>query len=1000
MTTSRKILILAVIAVGAVLVVVGLALTSPVQTWAIRKVAASRPEVTLSLERVSLGWRQIEVKATRVDYEGAVLTLPHLEAELALWPAAWQQDVKVTKLVARGWTLDLRKYRPAQMAKALGPVQYSSFSLLSTAHAAQSQPSAETVFAGVLSQIQLPVNLSLDGVVLEGNVILFSGSDNIPVTIDVTLVGGNFAAGKEGLFDITASLQSGGSDAQVQGIDVRGTLKAVMDTPRTFTNLRSTVNAQARGKTFPEGVQLTVQADAARVKGGENYNFTVQSVGKRLVDVQANYPDNSERLGGVWRLDVRDTDIAPFMLGYPVPTFAAVGAGMFEADTGFAEIHGAGRINASANRLEVFAPELRELGSLKVFAEFDLVHRGDVSRINTFSLEATQDEPVLKLAAIQTFEINTATGELKVADPESDLIEVNLLGLPVAWVAPLVSSHRLSGDRISGKFTASARDGGVRAEMIESLVVGNLALRENDGQLLLQGLNLRSDFTAEYTARGWQAEVTSVEVNAGGGKLLSLSMKAGQSSGIHDPIIGTGHAEIDLSALLNQALAEGVAHLQRGDLQLDFSGSWAEARDLQVKLSLNNLLTEDNHQLPSIAANLRAQIDASGQTRFNLPITCTRESRISDLILQGTLAPEKEGLRVVAKLSGREVWLDDLELLSALVAGTTVATQNEITFNGRDERPFWTGVSGEIEMALQILHYIEEFEMRGVSGMIKISNQGMILETLRAGLGDESALNLQGKVDFDPASAEPYTLAADMTMNDFVSGPLFRALSPGNLPQVDGVFNAKSQIYSTGQNAVDLMRRTQGDLHLKSAGGVFRILPPQTAVKVENAGKIAALGAFIGNVMGGKDSQAFASKAQAVVELSKILTAINYDQLNVSVHRLENYNTVLDDFSLISPEVRLTGGGKITARKGVGFFQQPLNLALEMKVRGKTGEAFDFLGVLAEEKDSLGYAVCLLPLKIKGSLARPDTRELETAFRKLAMERTGADDLLQRLLGK
>jgi len=41
-----------------------------------------------------------------------------------------------------------------------------------------------------------------------------------------------------------------------------------------------------------------------------------------------------------------------------------------------------------------------------------------------------------------------------------------------------------------------------------------------------------------------------------------------------------------------------------------------------------------------------------------------------------------------------------------------------------------------------------------------------------------------------------------------------------------------------------------------------------------------------------------------------------------------------------------------------------------------------------------------LPLKIEGSLARPDTSELQTAFRKLAMERTGADDLLQRLLGR
>lgn len=1000
MTLWRKLLILTGILVCVVLVVAGLALTSPVQTWAVRQTLASRPAVELSLEGISLGWRQIEVRSARADFEGAVLTLPKLEAEVALWPAAWRQDIRVSKLVARGWTLDLTNYRPMQRTAALGPVQNPSFSLLSTARAAPAQAMTETVFAGVLSQMKLPVDVSLDGVVLEGKVVLLSGPQNIPITIQVTLIGGDFSAGKEGAFDITASLETNGSSAQVQTIDVRGTLKAVMDSPRTFTNLRGGVNAHAQGTAFPQGVQLTVQADAARVKGGENYTFTVQSVGKRIVDVQANFPDNAERLGGVWRLDMRDTDIAPFMLGYPVPNFNAVGAGMFETDTGFAELHGAGRINASASRLEVLAPELREVGSLNVFAEFDLIQRGEVSRINAFSLEAAQDEPVLKLSAIQTFEINTATGELKVADPESDLIAVDLIGLPVAWVAPLVSSHRFAGDAISGKFTANARDGGVRAHMIESLLVENLSLREPDGQLLLQGLNIRSDFTAEYTSLGWQAEVSSFEVDEGGLPLLSLSFKAGQSADTHAPIIGTGHAEMALPAMLNQPLADGIARLQQGNLRLDFSGAWSESRDFQIKLSLTDLLTEGNHPLPSIAADLRAQIDASWQTRFNLPITCVRESRISDLILQGTLAPEKNGLRVEAKLSGREVWLDDLEMLSALAAGTTMATQDEITFDGRDERPFWTGLSGDIELALQVLHYTKEFEMSGVSGRIKISDQGMALETLRAGLGEESALNLQGKVNFDPTSDQPYSLAADMTMNDFVTGPLFRALSPGNLPQVDGVFSAKSQISSLGQNAMDLMRRTQGDLQLKSTGGVFRVLPPSTAMKVEQTGRIAAWGAFLGNVVGGKDSQAFANKAQAVAELSKTLTAINYDQLNVSVHRLEDFNTVLEDFSLISPEVRLKGGGKITAREGVDFFQQPLSLALEMKVRGKTATAFDYLGVMAEEKDSLGYALCLLPLKIEGSLARPDTSELQIAFRKLAMERTGADDFLQRLLGR
>ena len=96
---------LVVLLVAAVLV----AFNSRVQTWGARRALASRPELGASLGSLSAGLHRVEVKNLRVVSHGAVLTLPALEADLPLVPAGLKHRVTITRLVAKGWTLDLTK---------------------------------------------------------------------------------------------------------------------------------------------------------------------------------------------------------------------------------------------------------------------------------------------------------------------------------------------------------------------------------------------------------------------------------------------------------------------------------------------------------------------------------------------------------------------------------------------------------------------------------------------------------------------------------------------------------------------------------------------------------------------------------------------------------------------------------------------------------------------------------------------------------------------------
>ena len=75
-------------------------------------------------------------------------------------------------------------------------------------------------------------------------------------------------------------------------------------------------------------------------------------------------------------------------------------------------------------------------------------------------------------------------------------------------------------------------------------------------------------------------------------------------------------------------------------------------------------------------------------------------------------------------------------------------------------------------------------------------------------------------------------------------------------------------------------------------------------------------------------------------------------------------------------------------------------MEFKLGARGTTGKLLKSLAALETEKpDDLGYFRSNLPLRVTGSLGKPDTSELQSALVKLAYEKSGAGDLLNRFLG-
>ncbi len=971
-------------AVGVGLMAGFLAFNSGVQTYFAWRALAARPDLHATLGRIAAGWQHVEVQDVRFEQDGAVLILPRLEADLPVLSAGLSQKVLISRLVAGGWTLDLSRPAPKEPASV-------------SVAAADAPAAVAAAFSGVLRQIQLPVDLAIEALQLEGDVIL----PELRGRVRVVIQGGGLGAGRDGRFEIKADADL--TDPAVSAVRIAGALTATMDTPRSLARLELKLDATARGTKFPQGVKLSGELAAARAAAGETYRVTVVTPERQLVLVQAGLPAGARQLDGTWQLEVRDADVAPFALGRALPAFAISGGGSFDTDAALTSLHAAGRLNAALDRLEVVAPQLARLGAVGVSAEFDLARDRDRVRVQSLQARLSAVQPVATLRALQAFDVETASGAIKPSAPDRELFDLVLDGVPLSWTGPLVPGLELSGDGVRGEFTALARGDGFSLRTRTPLTAANLAASWQK-RAMITAVDFETRLAADYTSHGWQAEIDGLNAKTGGVTWLRLSGKAGQLGGVTEPLKATGALSLDLPAVLAQPAAVGTANLASGEAKLDFIASLAARDEFAVNLTLRQLATAAE-RLPDVSTQLRVDVSASGQMAVNAPIHFEQEGRKSDLTIAGTLQPGPDGLALEADIVSLQLHVADARLFAALVPETAPTGGAAATAAA----PPWAGVRGTVALHVKKAIYSDLFEVSDVEGKLQVEPGVLKLAGFKAGLGQGGSARLDGELTFLRATPEPYALEAALAVTAFDPAPFFRSLNPGQPSTVEGRFNIESKLLGRGATLAALAGGAGGDFQLTSTGGTFRGLPVSAAARLEATGAFAAGIAKLGNLanaISGKNDRAIeniANKAQAIAELANYWKAIPYDQLSVTLARDADQNATLKNFTLISPELRLSGQGEARHRPGAALLDEELAMEFKLRARGHHAGLLKYVGVLEESADELGYAACTLPLKVSGTLGKPDTTELNEKLAALALEKGGVSDkaleLLNRLRG-
>lgn len=988
MRPPRRLLFFLTGLTAAVVATVALVSLPAVQTALARRVLASHPEWGVALDRVGLRWGSLRLEGLKWAGPSAEVAVPKVELDFSVPDLLWDRAVTIRAVRARDLAITARERAEVPAVTAA-----------TTAARGDAAPPA-VVLSGLLRRVELPVNLSLDGVDVAGGLAL----PGRPASVAFSARGGGFADGREGKLEVALGWDSG--DPRIGTFATSGVLRARMSGPRAFSEVLLNLDSNARGDAFPGGASISTEIRVFRDRASEGYRLALATPRHAVLEMAGELRPGDDRRRGNWRLDVSSADLAPLALGFVLPGFTARGEGALEIDPAAVAPRASGKINLGLRALEVLRPELKALGDVTLHADFDAGWTSGVVSVERFSARLEGKRPVLGVDVNQPFTVNPARQEWFPAGANGELARIRIEGVPTAWLAPWLDGLALEGGDWTGEIAADVTDGGLSLRTVRAVTAGGMALTSG-GRRLVQGGELTLAGSATLRSGGWQARLETLALRALGQDLAKGDLRLGRLAGPDQPLKAEGNLRVDLGAIARQTWSAGRLAIRGGDLTARLAATLGNDRSLQADLRMEHLRGGPAATvLPSVSVDLRAGIDRAGRISVTAPVRLTKDDRVSDLNLTVAFQPRTgaSGGRVEARLAGGILHVADGEALAGLFnPPATAPAAAAPAAVAAPKAPPWSDWDGTVEIDLAEVVRGDALRARDVRGKLELDAGKVRMEALRGALGERGRATVSGVLAFEAGHPDPYAAEVQVEVREFDPGPWFRVASGGKPATVEGSFLVSSRLRGRAAELGGLAAAVTGEVLVTSRGGIFRGLPVKAGAAGRMAGMIAAAGSALGGLTGRREPPVVATRAQAVAEFAAGLGTIPFDQLSVVISRDAARNMALREFILIAPELRLRGSGSLLGRGGAGVLDDSLAVELSLRARGRQGDLLRHLGLLGVDVDDLGYAACRLPLRIAGTPARPDCAELADRLAALAAGKAGvtekAGDLLQRLSG-
>jgi len=983
MKQSGHVKAIALVGAGVILALLGLSFLSPVQTAFARHVLSSQPGLTADLDRIKVRPGSVEISELTLTRGPVQVRVPSARAELSLG-SLLMLSPHVQRLEARGWEVAWDGDAP-EMASGLEPSVVSAGWGGIRASVEPGADDSGAILDTISALLAAPLPVTLGEVDLVGTTRWKKAGPGVDGSADVRISGRGPEAGAEQTLQIDVAAVGDRAMAQgIEGLDIVAEVKTRLqdDATLAMAELRHTLTARLREDGIERQYGLDLLLD--QTTGTPKVELVWRERDNELFQAELADQGADSGLTGAWVAAVDSTHLSHLMLGRGLPQFSLRGQGQIVATRELDDISLAGTVEALMGDLSVIKPELGGLGELTTQVDFAVRQAGADTRITELVISATGAAPVAQARLLQGVELGRDAYELRVESPHDPVWELDLQGIPLAWLQPWLAPWVLDAKPLAGKLLGLVTPQGLRVITSEPLRLDEFALAEAGNTLIDRG-EIEIEMGAEVTTAGWQVELGRVSIAREGQESITLQARGGRLQDDAGVTKLVGRLEADIAAAAQWPGLTDLMELTSGRMTAEFGVGLSERLSIATALSIDDLNgPRSEGALPTLEADARLDVLADGVIELHLPAVISQGVQHSDITLNLRAEPQMGGWNFESSVSGSEIHIADLQALLAVLS----ADENVVQWSDQETAtlrpvqvqpavPFWRDLTGTVQTNFGQVLMDDAPAITRFTGQVEISTDQVTLPQVSAQIGTEGNLLATGSLTHRAEGTSHYEGRGNISLTDVAIDPWLRWFDPTQVPVMSGRVNLDATWQAAVEQLSDLPSAGELSAQLTSSGGEIRALGVEIENYIQTGQTVAALGALLGSFTGNEEIQQQAGRMQSAADAAAALSLVAFDQLSLNLDRAVNGDIILSDLSLISPSLRLLGEGRITYRPNLAFWLQPLEITLNLSARDQLGAALQQLGLLNSEADSLGYLPLISSFTLDGSLARIGTTELQ-----------------------
>jgi len=615
---------------------------------------------------------------------------------------------------------------------------------------------------------------------------------------------------------------------------------------------------------------------------------------------------------------------------------------------------------------------------------------GDILQIARASTTINRENGIL-LSSVelkQPIQANLKASTFAATDPAATAVQVRVGEIPLSWAEPFVAKSKLAGTLAGGVFDISMRSVDDLTVTTPSPVTLRGVSASLEGKPMVQNLDLFANFTATKRGETIAYDLRRVEVKQGETSLAALNVAGEAKLGQALTATGKGNLEANVAQLMTQPALAAFATLNRAQVSVAFDASMAEAMRAQATIIAKNLVAkQDNRALGDLELKLDASMKPDGSGTLTMPLTLTQAQRKSDLNVNAAFgkAAGRETFIVTGKIVSSNFVVDDFQPLAGLAPASEPAKKPTATPK-RDEKPFWTGVNGKLELDLKRVLYGKDYVVSNVRGAATITDSRLSLDGLNGSL-NENPFKVAAGITFAAAQPKPYAVTGKVDVTNLKVGELLRAANPNEKPALESLVTVVADVKGNGENMGDLAKNVYGRFDVTGTQGVLRAL-----------GRKGDAVSGLSTVLGIAGALSGSATTSAVGELTATFSELKFDSFKMQVERGADLGLKLTNIEFLSPLMRTTGSGSLGNKPGVAMQDQPMQILLQFGAKGGLEHLLARANALGEQADPQGYRLMQKTFTVGGSPSKPDSSSLWTFLLKEAAIRgaPALQDLLNR----